>query len=83
MTIYFKRPGAAVITSKTLHIQDIDPLAEWKKRIRNGDEDPEIVMLWADGHELDYITKVIQNIPFRHGYCFWKTPWAAFIFDNL
>lgn len=43
----------------------------------------QVVSLEASGYELSFILTLFSNLPFCHGTCTWKDPWATFIYENL
>lgn len=44
---------------------------------------PKIILLQADGDELEIIINHFKNIPHSYGICTWRGELAQFIYDNL
>jgi hypothetical protein len=42
-----------------------------------------VVLLQADGHELELVLSRFKNIPHSFGICTWRGEMAQFIYDNL
>lgn len=68
-------------TNVTFHLPFTgrEHFAKMKLQAKNG----ELQRLYADGHELDHIIGLFNNIPFRHGWTLWQWEIANFIASNL
>jgi hypothetical protein len=73
--LYIVRKTPSGKEGRSWHVNESSPFCEIEC---------EVCEVQADGHELDYIQKLTDNLPMSHTYTvIWKGVLAQFIYDNL